>query len=82
MRKQNVSIATIIGICLFMFNSANVNAKGFDDLLLTVQQFVLEAPKDFPTTSSWIHNSIISTIPLYDINDTISAYCVDFLMKI
>lgn len=78
MRKQNVSIATIICICLFMFNSANVNAKGFDDLLLTVQQFVLEAPKDFPTTSSWIHNSIISTIPLYDINDTISAYCVDF----
>ena len=80
MRKQNVLIAIIICICLLMFNSTNVNAKGkgFDDPLLTVQQFVLEAPKDFPTTSSWIHNSIISSIPLYDINDTINAYCVDF----
>ncbi|MDE6615827.1 MAG: C39 family peptidase [Lachnospiraceae bacterium] len=63
-----------------MFNPANVNAKdkGFDDSLLTVQQFVLEAPKDFPMTCSWIHNSIISAIPLYGINDTVSAYCVDF----
>ena len=80
MRKQNVSIAIIICICLLMFNPANVNAKGkeIDDSLLTVQQFVLEAPKDFPTTSSWIHNSIISATPLYGINDTVSAYCVDF----
>ncbi len=80
MRKQNISIAIIICICLFMFNPANVNAKGkgVDDPLLTVQQFVLEASKDFPTTSSWIHNSIISAIPLYDINDTVSSYCVDF----
>lgn len=80
MRKQNVSIAIIICICLLMFNPANVKAegKGIDDPLLAVQQFVLEAPKDFPTTSSWIHNSIISAIPLYGINDTVSAYCVDF----
>ncbi len=78
MRKQNVSIALVICICLFMFNSTNVNAKELNNSLLAVQQFVLEAPKDFPTTSSWIHNSIISTIPLYDANDTISAYCVDF----
>ena len=74
-RKQNVSIAIIICICLLMFNLANVKAEGKEiyDPLLAVQQFVLEAPKDFQTTSSWLHNSIISAIPLYGINDTVSA---------
>lgn len=78
MKKQKVSIAITILICLLVFNSTNVNAQIGDNPMLAVQQFVLEIPKDFPTTSSWTHNSITSITSLYDFNDTISAYCVDF----
>lgn len=74
MKKQKVSIAITILICLLVFNSTNVNAQIGDNPMLAVQQFVLEIPKDFPTTSSWTHNSITSITSLYDFNDTISAY--------
>jgi len=44
MKKQKVSIAITILICLLVFNSTNVNAQIGDNPMLAVQQFVLEIP--------------------------------------
>lgn len=71
----------VLTMCVLCSDVGIVFAKETDNYLDKVNSLALESPKEFPTTSNWINNKITHLIPLYDMNNSLYAYCVDIVNK-
>lgn len=85
---------TISGILLVMFMmsfalgnavAANSTSEGTSDSTISeIRAIAVHAPSRFEPTSDWLSEDVLITkeTPLYDINDTLCAYCLDLKNRI
>ncbi len=81
MKRAKILTAIILAVCFLSSNLTLVYANESNNYVIQVNQLALDSPKDFPTTSNWVNNKIIDLVPLYDMNNSLYAYCVDIVNK-
>lgn len=79
MKKAKILTAVILTVCIISSNFLSVYANEKSNYINQVNYLALNSPQNFPTTSNWINNKIINLVPLYDVNDSLYAYCVDIV---
>jgi len=78
-KKAKILTAVILTVCIISSNFLSVYANEKSNYINQVNYLALNSPQNFPTTSNWINNKIINLVPLYDVNDSLYAYCVDIV---